>query len=74
MIVAGRVSQKMALVLRQIYDRMPAPRWVISMGLRLQRRHVQQLRDRAGVDHVIPADVYLERRSSSGGKFLCVTG
>ena len=31
MIVAGRVSQKMAPVLRQIYDQMPAPRWVISM-------------------------------------------
>ncbi|HEY9305137.1 MAG TPA: NADH-quinone oxidoreductase subunit NuoB, partial [Mycobacterium sp.] len=32
MIVAGRVSQKMAPVLRQIYDQMPEPKWVISMG------------------------------------------
>jgi NADH-quinone oxidoreductase subunit B len=32
MIVAGRVSKKMAPVLRQIYDQMPAPKWVISMG------------------------------------------
>ena len=32
MIVAGRVSQKMAPVLRQIYDQMPDPKWVISMG------------------------------------------
>ena len=32
MIVAGRVSQKMAPVLRQIYDQMTAPKWVISMG------------------------------------------
>src|SRR5262249_61759695 len=33
MIVAGRVSQKMAPVLRQIYDQMSEPTWVISMGL-----------------------------------------
>ncbi|HEY3701446.1 MAG TPA: NADH-quinone oxidoreductase subunit NuoB, partial [Acidimicrobiales bacterium] len=33
MIVAGRVSQKMAPVLRQVYDQMPEPKWVISMGV-----------------------------------------
>src|SRR6266542_4066676 len=33
MIVAGRVSQKMAPVLRTIYDQMPEPKWVISMGV-----------------------------------------
>ena len=32
MIVAGRVSQKMAPVLREIYDQMPEPKWVIAMG------------------------------------------
>ncbi|MDH3426434.1 MAG: NADH-quinone oxidoreductase subunit NuoB, partial [Acidimicrobiia bacterium] len=32
MIVAGRVSQKMAPVLRQVYDQMSEPKWVISMG------------------------------------------
>ena len=32
MIVAGRVSQKMAPVVRQIYDQMAAPKWVLSMG------------------------------------------
>jgi len=32
MIVAGRVSQKMGPVLRQIYDQMPDPKWVDSMG------------------------------------------
>ena len=31
MIVAGRVSNKMAPVLRQIYDQMPEPRWVLSL-------------------------------------------
>jgi NADH-quinone oxidoreductase subunit B len=49
MIVAGRVSQKMAPVLRQVYDQMMEPKWVISMGVcASSRRHVQQLRDRAG--------------------------
>ena len=49
MIVAGRVSQKMAPVLRQIYDQMPEPKWVIAMGVcASSRRHVQQLRDRPG--------------------------
>ena len=49
MIVAGRVSQKMAPVLRQIYDQMMEPKWVISMGVCASyRRHVQQLRHRAG--------------------------
>ena len=49
MIVAGRVSQKMAPVLRQIYDQMANPKWVLADGcLRQQRRHVQQLRDRPG--------------------------
>src|SRR5206468_2535868 len=32
MIVAGRVSQKMAPVLREVYDQMPEPKWVIAMG------------------------------------------
>ncbi|MGO1318112.1 MAG: NADH-quinone oxidoreductase subunit NuoB, partial [Cellulomonadaceae bacterium] len=33
MIVAGRVSQKMAPVVRQVYDQMPEPKWVLSMGV-----------------------------------------
>lgn len=32
MIVAGRLSRKMAPVLRRVYDQMPDPKWVISMG------------------------------------------
>ena len=49
MIVAGRVSQKMAPVLRQVYDQMAEPQVGHRDGrVRLLRRHVQQLRDRAG--------------------------
>ncbi len=49
MIVAGRVSQKMAPVVRQVYDQMPNPKWVIAMGVCASSgRHVQQLRDRPG--------------------------
>ena len=49
MIVAGRVSQKMAPVLRQVYDQMTEPKWVISMGACASTsRRVQQLRARAG--------------------------
>src|SRR6476660_6408501 len=48
MIVAGRVSQKMAPVLRQIYDQMPNPKWVLAMGVCSSSGHVQQLRRRPG--------------------------
>lgn len=60
MIVAGRVSQKMAPVLRQIYDQMPNPKWVIAMGVcassggMFNNYAVVQ-----GVDHVVPVDYYL---------------
>jgi NADH-quinone oxidoreductase subunit B len=60
MIVAGRVSNKMAPVLRQIYDQMPEPRWVLAMGVcassggMFNNYAVVQ-----GVDHVVPVDMYL---------------
>jgi NADH-quinone oxidoreductase subunit B len=60
MIVAGRVSQKMAPVLRQIYDQMPEPRWVLAMGVcassggMFNNYAVVQ-----GVDHIVPVDMYL---------------
>ena len=48
MIVAGRVSQKMAPVLRQIYDQMMEPKWVISMGVCASRSH--QMSKTSGVN------------------------
>jgi NADH-quinone oxidoreductase subunit B len=47
MIVAGRLSRKMAPVLRRIYDQMPEPKWVISMGA-CASAGVRQLRVGAG--------------------------
>src|SRR4051812_24770991 len=60
MIVAGRVSQKMAPVLRQIYDQMPAPKWVISMGVCASSGGMfNNYAIVQGVDHVVPVDIYL---------------
>jgi NADH-quinone oxidoreductase subunit B len=60
MIVAGRVSQKMAPVLRQIYDQMVAPKWVISMGVCASSGGMfNNYAIVQGVDHVVPVDIYL---------------
>ena len=60
MIVAGRVSQKMAPVVRNLYDQMADPKWVIAMGVcastggMFNNYTVVQ-----GVDHVVPVDMYV---------------
>jgi NADH-quinone oxidoreductase subunit B len=60
MIVAGRVSQKMAPVLRQIYDQMTEPKWVISMGVCASSGGMfNNYAIVQGVDHVVPVDIYL---------------
>ena len=60
MIVSGRVSQKMAPVLREIYDQMPEPKWVIAMGDCASCGGVfNNYALVQGVDKVVPVDVYI---------------
>jgi NADH-quinone oxidoreductase subunit B len=60
MIVAGTITDKMAPVLRKIYDQMPEPKWVVSMGVCActggfyRAYHVVQ-----GIDEIVPVDVYV---------------
>ncbi len=60
MIVSGRVSQKMAPVLREIYDQMPEPKWVIAMGDCASCAGVfNNYAVIQGVDKIVPVDVYV---------------
>ena len=60
MIVAGRVSQKMAPVLRTVYDQMPEPKWVISMGVCASAGGMfTNYAIVQGVDTIVPVDIYV---------------
>ena len=60
MIVAGRVSRKMATVLRRLYDQMPEPKWVIAMGDCAACGGVfNNYALVQGADEVVPVDVYI---------------
>jgi NADH-quinone oxidoreductase subunit B len=59
MIVAGRLSQKMAPVLRQVYDQMMEPKWVLSMGVCASSGGMfNNYALVQGVDQIVPVDVY----------------
>ena len=60
MIVAGRVTRKMAPVLRRLYDQMPDPKWVVSMGDCASCGGVfNNYAIVQGVDEIVPVDVYV---------------
>ena len=60
LLVAGTITDKMAPVLKKIYDQMAEPKWVISMGACAstggfyRAYHVMQ-----GIDEIIPVDIYV---------------
>ena len=67
MIVAGRVSQKMAPVLRQVYDQMMEPKWVISMGVCASTGGLfNNYAIVQGVDQIVPVDVYAHEQIRTG--------
>jgi NADH-quinone oxidoreductase subunit B len=60
MIVAGRVTNKMAPVLRRLYDQMPDPKWVIAMGDCASCGGVfNNYAVLQGVDEIVPVDIYV---------------
>ncbi len=60
MIVAGRLTRKMAPVLRRIYDQMPEPKYVISMGDCSSCGGIfNNYAIVPGVDEIVPVDVYI---------------
>ena len=59
-ILSGRLSQKMAPIVRQLYDQMPDPKWVISMGACASTGGLfNNYAVVQGADHIVPVDIYI---------------
>jgi NADH-quinone oxidoreductase subunit B len=60
LIVAGTITFKQAPILRQVYDQMPDPKWVVSMGVCASSGgFYNNYCTVQGIDQVIPVDVYI---------------
>jgi NADH-quinone oxidoreductase subunit B len=60
MIIAGRISRKMAPVVRQLYDQMSEPKWVIAMGACAATGcNYNNYALVQGADEILPVDVYI---------------
>ncbi len=60
LIVAGTISYKQAPILKQIYDQMPEPKWVVSMGAcACSGGFYDNYTTLQGIDEIIPVDVYV---------------